>query len=174
MERIELFQAMYTDFTELKFADGRHKASLTPIIAHVSKVAYGWSVGTTSDTVLGLQVWQRAKETLHQLGVRWEGMILHHDRDAVFTSYQWAAQLLLDGGVRLSYALHGAKDNPQIESFHSWFKPKATSCSWMRRPLLSWLEWWRNGCTTITRNGAIRPWTIWLPWRTWSGCGRTW
>ena len=127
MERIELFQVMYTDFTELRFADGRHKASLIPIIGHVSKMAYGWAVGTSGDTVLGLQAWQRAKETLHQLGVRWEGMILHHDRDSVFTSYEWAAQVLLDDGVRLSYALRGAKDNPQMESFHSRFKAEGHS-----------------------------------------------
>jgi len=54
-------------------------------------------------------------------------MILHHDRDAVFTSYQWAAQVLLDDGVRLSYALRGAKDNPQMESFHSRFKAEGHS-----------------------------------------------
>lgn len=31
--------------------------------------------------------------------------------------YQWAARLLSDDGVRLSYSLQGRKGNPEIEAF---------------------------------------------------------
>ena len=52
---------------------------------------------------------------------------MHHDRDPVFTSYAWTAQLLLDDAVRLSYALRGAKDNPEMESFNGRFKTEGHS-----------------------------------------------
>ena len=48
-------------------------------------------------------------------------MIVHHDRDPVFTGHGWTGKLLLSDGVRLSYALGGAKDNPEMESFFPSF-----------------------------------------------------
>jgi len=127
MEKVEPFQVMYTDFTELRFAEGRQKAYLIPIIGHVSKMAYGWAVGETTDTTLALKAWQRARDTLQRLGICCVGMIVHHDRDPVFTSYEWTAQLLRKDHVRLSYALRGAKDNPEMESFNSRFKAEGNS-----------------------------------------------
>lgn len=127
IEDIEPFQVMYTDFTELRFADGRQKAYLIPILGHASKMVYGWAVGETTNTTLALNAWQRARRTLQQLGIRCAGMILHQDQDSVFTSYAWTAQLLRKDGVRLSYALRGAKDNPEMESFNSRFKTEGNS-----------------------------------------------
>jgi len=127
MEDIEPFQVMYTDFTELRFADGRQKAYLIPILGHASKMVYGWAVGEATNTTLALQAWQRARGTLQRLGIRYAEMILHQDQDPVFTSYAWAAQLLRKDGVRLSYALRGAKDNTEMESFNSRFKTEGHS-----------------------------------------------
>jgi putative transposase len=127
LEEIGLFQVLYTDFTELRYADGRRKAFLIPIIGHASKLAYGWAVGGHADTSLALQAWQQGKETCRQLDIAYAGMIMHHDRDPVFTSYDWTAQLLLDDAVRLSYALRGAKDNPEMEAFNSRFKAEGHS-----------------------------------------------
>ena len=45
LSEIGLFQVMYTDFTELPFANGSRGAYLIAIIGHVSKMAYGWAVG---------------------------------------------------------------------------------------------------------------------------------
>ena len=127
MEQIGLFQVLYTDFTELVYADGHRKAVLIPIIGHTSKMAFGWVVGNSANTPLALQAWERAKHTFRQLDVPCRGMIMHHDRDAVFTGYGWTAQLLLEDGLRLSYALRGAKDNPEMEAFHGRFKTEAHS-----------------------------------------------
>jgi putative transposase len=127
LEDIKPFQVMYTDFTELRFAGGRRKAYLIPILGHTSKVAFGWAVGETTNTALALKAWQRARDTLQRLGIQCAGMIMHHDRDPVFTGYEWTAQLLRKDGVRLSYALRGAKDNPEMESFHSRFKAEGYS-----------------------------------------------
>ena len=127
MEEIDLFQVLYTDFTELVYADGHRKAILIPIIGHTSKLAFGWAVGDSANTRLALQAWKRAKHTFWQLDVPYRGMIMHHDRDSVFTGYGWTAQLLLEDGLRLSYALRGAKDNPEMEAFHSRFKTEAHS-----------------------------------------------
>jgi putative transposase len=127
MEEIEPFQVMYTDFTELRFADGGQKAYLIPILGHASKMVYGWALGERTNTTLALTAWQQARGTLQRLGIRYTDMILHQDQDPVFTSYAWAAQLLRKDGVRLSYALRGAKDNPEMESFNSRFKTEGHS-----------------------------------------------
>ena len=127
LEEIGLFQVVYTDFTELLFAAGGHKAYLMPIIGHVSKMAYGWAVGETTDAVLALLAWKRVKKTFEQLDIPYARMIMHHDQGSAFISHAWTAQLLLEDSLRLSYALRGAKDNPEMESFNSRFKAEGHS-----------------------------------------------
>lgn len=127
MDDIGLFEVIYTDFTELLYANGRRKAFLMPIIGHTSKMAYGWSVGERADTTLALRAWEQAKDTFRRLVISYSGMIVHHDRDSVFTGYKWTAQLLLEDGLQLSYALRGAKDNPEMESFNGHFKGEGHS-----------------------------------------------
>ncbi len=126
-DSIELFQVAYTDFTELRYADGARKAYLIPIIGHVCKMAYGWAVGESTNTALALRAWKQARKTFQQYGIPYSGMIVHQDRDPVFTGYGWTGQLLLSDGVKLSYALGGAKDNPEMESFFSRFKAEGHS-----------------------------------------------
>jgi transposase InsO family protein len=127
MDQIGLFQVLYTDFTELVYADGQRKAVLMPIIGHVSKMAFGWAVNERADTAMALQAWERCKETFQILGISHAGMVMHHDRDPVYTGYEWISQLLLKDELRLSYALRGAKDNPEMESFHGRFKTEGNS-----------------------------------------------
>ena len=127
LDEIGLFEVAYTDFTELVYADGAGKAYLMPIIDHTSKLIYGWAVGQQANTALALQAWQRAKQTFRRYGIACEGMIVHHDQDAVYTGYAWTGQLLLNDKVQLSYALDGAKDNPTMESFNSRFKAEGHS-----------------------------------------------
>jgi len=127
MKEIGLFQVLYTDFTELLYADGHRKAILMPIVGHASKMAFGWAVGQSADTVLALQAWERAKETFQCMALPYPGMIMHHDRDPVYTGYEWTSQLLLKDELRISYALRGAKDNPEMESFNGRFKTEGHS-----------------------------------------------
>jgi putative transposase len=124
---IGLFEVVYTDFTELVYADGQRKAVLMPIIAHTSKLACGWAVGETGDTRLALQAWEGAKQMFQSLGIAWAGMIMHHDRDPVYTSYTWISQIASKDELRVSYALGGAKDNPEMESFNGRFKNEGRS-----------------------------------------------
>ena len=127
LSEIGLFQVLYTDFTELPFANGKRKAQLIAIIGHVSKMVYGWAVGRSTDTALALQAWAHAKATFRRLGIRYEGMIMHHDQGSAFISNDWTSQLLVKDKVRLSYALRGAKDNPEMESFNGHFKNEVLS-----------------------------------------------
>jgi transposase InsO family protein len=127
LEQIEIFQVAYTDFTELLYADGRHKAYLIPIIGHVSKLAYGWALGEGPDAATALRAWERAKETFRQLDTLYKGLILHQDQGSAFISYAWTGQLLLKDEVRLSYSLRGFKDNPEMESFIGHFKEEGRS-----------------------------------------------
>ncbi len=127
MEHIGLFEVVYTDFTEILYADGNRKAILMPIMGQVSKMAFGWAVGERRGAALALQAWQHAKRTFQQIGISHVGMIMHHDRHSVYTGYEWTAQLLLKDRSRLSYALRGVKDNPEMESFNGRFKGEGHS-----------------------------------------------
>ena len=127
VEEITLFQVAYTDFTELRYAGGRKKAYLMPIIDHTSKLVYGWAVGEGANTALALEAWERAKHSFLVLQISSKGMIIHHDQDPVYTIYDWTGRLLLKDNVRMSYALGGAKDNPEMEGFNSRFKSEGYS-----------------------------------------------
>jgi len=126
-DEIGLFEVVYTDFTELVYAGGHRKAILMPIIAHTSKLACGWAVGETGDTRLALQAWAGAKRMFRSLGIGWAGMIMHHDRDPVYTGYGWISQVASTDKLRVSHALNGAKDNPEMEAFNGRFKEEGRS-----------------------------------------------
>ena len=73
------------------------------------------------------EAWEQARQTLKRQGVERNEVILHHDQDPVFTSYAWTSQLLLRDRVRISHALDGARENPQVESFIGRFKTENRS-----------------------------------------------
>jgi transposase InsO family protein len=127
MAQIGLFEVAYTDFTEIPYANGYRKAYLMPIIGHACKMAYGWALGESADSVLALEAWNMAKKTFARLGITCEGVIMHHDQDSVYTGHIWTGQLLLKDKVRLSYALGGARDNTEMESFNGHFKQEGNS-----------------------------------------------
>jgi transposase InsO family protein len=127
MVQIQPFGVSYTDFTEIRYANGYRKAYLMPIIGHSCKMAYGWALGESADSVLAIEAWNMSKKMFKRLGIAWEGMIMHHDQDSVYTGHMWTGQLLLKDKVRLSYALNGAKDNPEMESFNGRFKQEGNS-----------------------------------------------
>ena len=128
---------LYTDFTELVYAQG--KAWLMTLVDHTSKVVPGWALGAHADTALALAAWRRAKRWLRRHGFPVAGVIVHHDQDPVYTGYGWTGQLLLTDQVRLSYALHGCRDNPEMEAFHSRFKTENRSL-FLDAPTLADLE----------------------------------
>ncbi len=127
MENIGLFEVLYTDFTELRFANGTRKAYLMPIIGHSSKLAFGWAIGKSANTEVALAAWKKARQTMRKMDIDWAGMVMHHDQDPVYTGYAWTEQLLLEDKLRISYALNGARDNPQMESFIGHFKDEGRS-----------------------------------------------
>ncbi len=124
---IGCLQVLHTDFTELVYANGQRKAHLIPLLDHTSKVVLGWAVAERATTELALEAWEHAKRTLQRFTRSWRGVIVHHDQDPVFTGHRWTSQLLLDDQVRVSYALNGAKGNPEMEAFNSRFKTENRS-----------------------------------------------
>jgi len=124
---IGIFEVLYTDFTELVYANGRRKAYLIPIIDHASKMVLGWAVGERAVTELALKAWERAKRTLKKQRAEIRRLIVHQDQDPVFTSYRWVDQLLVKDRARVSYSLNGARGNTEMESFNSRFKTENRS-----------------------------------------------
>lgn len=127
LEEIKPFTVAYTDFTELRYANGQRKAYFMPILGHSCKVVYGWALSKSANRQTALAAWEQAKAMMMAEGIDWPGLIIHHDQDPVYTSYAWTYQLLHKDEVRLSYALSGAKDNPAMESFFGRFKTEGHS-----------------------------------------------
>ena len=115
------FEVFYTDFTELRFAGGVRKAWLIPLLDHRMKYVAGFAVGQRANSELALTAWNAAQKALTRFRDSLGGVIVHQDQDPVFTGYAWTGQLL-SAGVRLSYALRGPGDNPEMESFFGRFK----------------------------------------------------
>lgn len=90
-------------------------------------------------------------------------MILHRDRDPVYTGYGWTARLLLEDGGRLSYTLNGARDNPQMEAFISRFKAENRSLLLDAQDLAELAEvvdqrmWYYNSERRHSRIGYMSP-----------------
>jgi len=120
LERIGPFEVMYTDFTDLEYGGGT--AQFIPILDHETKVVWGWRVDPHKTAEVALCAWRRAKAKLRRLGKTSRGVIVHHDQSSAFISYEWARQLVQRDGARLSYALNGPRDNPEMESFFGRFK----------------------------------------------------
>ena len=118
---IVALEVLYTDFTELRFAGGVRKAWLIPFLDHATRYVLGFAVGERANSGLTLDAWSAAERTLARYRDSFEGAIVHQDRDPVFTGYAWTGRLL-GAGVRLSSALRGPKDNPEMESFFGRFK----------------------------------------------------
>jgi putative transposase len=125
LETIGPLEVFYTDFTELVYTGG--KAYLMPLVDHTSKLVPGWAVGRHADTELALAAWRAARRWLERRGYAVARRIVHHDQDPVYTGYGWTGELLLRDHVRLSYALDGCRDNPEMESFNSRFKSENRS-----------------------------------------------
>jgi transposase InsO family protein len=125
LEQIGLYEVLFTDFTELYYARG--KAYLMPLLDAHSKDVLGWELGRQRCREVALSAWAKARQRLHSLGFSPRGVIVHHDRDSVYTSDDWVKALILQAGARLSFALHGAKDNPEMESWNGRFKSENES-----------------------------------------------
>jgi len=115
-------EAFSTDFTELIYAQGHRKAQLMVLLDIASCWAGGWAVGPSANRALALRSLDLFH--LHMVGVGLDlgGVVIHHDQDPVYTSHEWLHQLLTVHQARVSYAEHGARDNPWIESFWGRFK----------------------------------------------------
>jgi len=63
----EPFEVLYTDFTEIRYANG--KCFLMLLLDHCSKYSVGWAVGEHADTALALRAWDAALDGLEILDV---------------------------------------------------------------------------------------------------------
>lgn len=90
-------------------------------------MAFGWAVGALANRALALAAWKRVRERLHQVGIEPTGIVMHHDQDPVYTSYDWTGRLLLRDDLQLSYTVDGARGHTEMEAFISHFKDENRS-----------------------------------------------
>lgn len=123
---IETGELIVTDFTRLLYAGGTKTAWLIAFIGYAEKVCWGFAVAKANDTELALVGWARLKRNRQRHHLPVKAMIVHQDRDPVFTGYEWVGKLAVDGAV-FSYSLNGFKGNPEMESFNGHFKGELKS-----------------------------------------------
>jgi hypothetical protein len=128
--RFQVGEAMVTDFTAIIYARGRKKAQLACLIGYVEKVCWGWSLSPTCTTVAALAAWIKAKKMRRCWRLKNTGVIVHHDLGTTYTSWLWLRRLLAHDKACVSWALRGAQDNPEMESFNSHFKQENRSLFW--------------------------------------------
>lgn len=121
---LKALEAFSTDFTELAYDGGRKKVWLMVMLDIESKWAGGWSVGASRNRKMALEAVDSLREGMALLlgYPSLSEVIVHHDKDSIYTSYLWLERLLLEERARISYAERGAKDNPWIESFWGRFE----------------------------------------------------
>jgi transposase InsO family protein len=90
----------------------------------------GWSVAPQRHREMALEALSHLRRRVRKHDRDLTGVVIHHDRDSVYTSHAWLRQVLLEDRGRLSYAQRGARDNPQIESFWGRFKTENASLLW--------------------------------------------
>ena len=130
LERINDFEVLYTDFTEIRYQRGRTKAQWMPVIDHSSKVIVEHALGENANTELAMETWGKAKSMLRRLGQKIEGIIIHHDQDGVYLGHRWLYQMAVKDKVRVSYSEDGAKGNVYLESFIGRFKSENRLLFW--------------------------------------------
>lgn len=116
------FQVLYTDFTQIRYAAGKRKAYLMPIIDHKTKLVVGWGVSERKDSDLALYALSITRKNLEQMGMDLEGLFIHHDRDSVYTGYRWLQAVLIRERMKISFSENGARGNTYMESFNGRFK----------------------------------------------------
>jgi putative transposase len=116
-----ILEAFSTDFKELPYDGGRKKAHLMVLLDLGSRWAGGFAVGRARNRSVALEALGKLRGAMAGMGHGLSGVVIHHDKDSVYTSYRWLEEVLLKDRARVSYAQRGARDNPWIESFWGRF-----------------------------------------------------
>ena len=127
LEDISPFAVLVTDFSEVRYDNGRKKATFMPLLDHYTKWVIGWSVGRHRDTETAVEALAMTECGLDEMGLSLEGRIVHHDQDPVYTGYRWLDELLVKAKARVSYSENGAKGNTVMEAFFGRFKSENES-----------------------------------------------
>jgi putative transposase len=123
-------EVVVTDFTELIYDHGKSKAQLMPIIGLTEKVCWGWALAPTCTAQAALTAWVQAKRMRRRWKMTIKGVIMHHDRGSAYVSWAWLKRVMTKDKLKVSWAIRGAGDNPQMESFNSHFKSENRSLFW--------------------------------------------
>lgn len=157
----EVLEAFSTDFKELFYDGGAKKAHLMVLLDLKSRWAGGWAVVDGRNRCVALQALDDLRKNMASLDQRLCGVVIHHDKDSIYTSYRWLEEVLLKNRARISYAQRGARDNPWIESFWGRFETEngqlileAQTLEEVRQIVDEKL------LSTTTTNEDIRTWTI--------------
>ena len=114
---------VYTDFSEIVYANGARKVYLFPYLEHRSKKIIGYTVGKSPTTEIALLALSKACATLKSWGVDSTHTYFHSDQGSVFKSYAYVKMIVITTRAWISYSRVGCpQDNPEMESFFGRLK----------------------------------------------------
>lgn len=119
---VEPLTVFCTDFTELLYQQGHKKAWLMALLDINTRWIGGFEVASNRNRALALSSLNQLQNNLASWNRKLSDILIHHDRDSVYTSHDWLYRVLIEEQAGISFAMNGAKDNPWIESFWGRFK----------------------------------------------------
>ena len=85
-----------TDFTELFYCQGQKKAWLMAFLDLKTRWIAGFGVGAHRNRALAIYCLDQLQNNLACLDRRMKDILIHHDRDSVYTSYDWLHRVLIN------------------------------------------------------------------------------
>lgn len=119
----QLGRVVFTDFTEIVYAEGKNKVYLTPYLENKTKKIISWAVSRSPTTESALRALNMAVITLKSWGVDLTRTYFHQDQGSIYKAYDYLSAILKEIKAGISFSRVGCpQDNPKMESFFGRFK----------------------------------------------------
>lgn len=119
LKEFKPLRVFLTDFSEIDCLFGKFKFILFSDV--FTKRISGANSSEHKDSPNALKAYSKLKRYLKSKNIPLTNVIVHQDRDAVFTGYEYAGRLINDG-ITLSFTEKGFRDNQMMESCIGHFK----------------------------------------------------
>ncbi len=119
----QLGRVVFTDFTEIVYAEGKNKVYLTPYLENKTKKIISYVVSKSPTTESALKALNMAVVTLKKWRVGLTRTYFHQDQGSIYKAYDYLEAILKETKANISFSRVGCpQDNPEMESFFGRFK----------------------------------------------------
>jgi len=119
----QLGRVVFTDFTEIVYADGKNKVYLAPYLENKTKKIISWVISRSPTTEVALKALNMAVVTLKSWRIDLTRTYFHQDQGSIYKAYDYLGAILKKIKATVSFSRVGCpQDNPEMESFFGRFK----------------------------------------------------